>query len=122
MMLSGSRRARSLAMAALSDGTTHHASRLSGRQTVLLGVKLRRRGESWFRSRIVDMSLTGFRLQSSAKLIAGMDVWVMFPGFEGRKATVSWVRSHEAGCRFENPLHPAIFDHIIRMSDPGARG
>ena len=108
-------------MVALSDGTASHSSRLTGRQTVLLGVKVRRKGESWFHSRITEMSLAGFRLQSSARLSIGMDVWVMFPGFEGRKASVSWVRNHEAGCRFENPLHPAIFDHIIRMSDPNAR-
>lgn len=109
-------------MTALTQDQAPHASRLIGRQTVLIGVKLRRQGESWFKSRITDMSLTGFRLLSFVKLRVGMDVWIMFPGFEGRKATVTWVANHEAGCVFETPLHPAIFDHIIRMSDPRARG
>ena len=109
-------------MRALSHGLGYHASRLNGRQTVLIGVHLRRKGESWFRSRITDMSPTGFRLQSFVKFTVGMPVWIMFPGFDGRKATVSWVGSHEAGCNFETPLHPAIFDHIIRTSDPFARG
>jgi len=104
------------------EATSHHISRLHNRQTVLLGVRLRRRKESWFSCRILDMSLAGFRLTSFAKLMPGMEVWIMFPGFEGRKATVTWVGNHEAGCRFEQPLHPAIFDHIVRMSDPIGRG
>ena len=105
-----------------THGREHHSSRLNARQTVLIGVQFRRKSESWFRSRIIDMSLTGFRLQSFVKLSVGMEVWVMFPGFEGRRATVTWAGNHEAGCQFDVPLHPAIFDHIIRMSDPHARG
>ena len=80
---------------------------------VLIGVKVRRPGESWFNSRVADLSTDGFRLQSFAKLAPGVELWVMLPGFEGRKATVLWSRNHEAGCRFNEPLHPAIFDHIV---------
>ena len=88
------------------------------RQNVLIGVKLRRPGETWFTSRISDLSLGGFRLQSFVKLAPGMDLWIMLPGFEGRKAKVLWSRNHEAGCAFERALHPAIFEHILRMSRP----
>jgi hypothetical protein len=95
---------------------------LVARQRVLIGVKLRRRGESWFTSRVTDISPEGFRLSTFVKLEPGMPVWIMLPGFEGRKATVSWVGHHEAGCAFDTPLHPAILDYIIRMSDPTARG
>jgi hypothetical protein len=99
-----------------------HETRLHDRRDVLIGIRLRRKGESWFTSRITDLSLTGCRLSSFARLEEGMDVWIMLPGFDGRRAVVSWVHNHEAGCTFERPLHPAIFDHIIRMSDPRARG
>lgn len=99
---------------------SHHVSRLHYRQTVLLGVQLRRKGERWFSCRILDMSLVGFRLTSFARLQIGMEVWIMFPGFEGRRAKVVWTASHEAGCVLDQPLHPAIFDHIVRMSDPAA--
>jgi hypothetical protein len=99
----------------------HHVSRLVSRQRVLIGVKLRRRGESWFASRVTDISQEGFRLSTFVKLVPGMQLWIMLPGFEGRKATVSWVGFHEAGCAFDVPLHPAILDYILRMSDPKAR-
>lgn len=99
-----------------------HCSRLVARQRVLIGVKLRRRGESWFASRVTDISREGFRLSTFVKLEPGMDVWIMLPGFEGRPAKVVWVGHHEAGCLFVSPLHEAILDYIVRMSDPAARG
>lgn len=92
------------------------------RQTVLIGVKLRRRGESWFASRITDISREAFRLSTYVRLEPGMPIWIMLPGFEGRRATVERVGEHEADCRFDTPLHPAILDYIVRMSDPAARG
>lgn len=98
------------------------ASRKGGsRQTVLIGVKLRRPGETWFTSRVSNLSETGFCLHSFVTLKPGMTVWIMFSGFEGRRATVTWTKGHQAGCMFETPLHRAIFDHIMRVSD-GADG
>lgn len=93
----------------------HGEGRDQHRHTVLIGVKLRRPGETWFTSRIADLSTTGFRLQSFVSLTPGMTIWIMFSGFEGRRAKVVWTRAHEAGCVFETPLHTAIYDHIIRV-------
>lgn len=103
-------------------GPQHHSSRLLARQTVLIGVKLRRRGESWFASRVTSLSREGFRLATYVRLEPGLPIWIMLPGFEGRRATVLSVGEHEADCSFDTPLHPAIFDYIMRMSDPAARG
>lgn len=87
--------------------------RMVERRPVQIGVKVRRPGESWFASRISDLSINGFRLQSFMQLIVGADLWVMLPGFEGRRAQVLWTSGHEAGCVFERPLHPAILDHVV---------
>lgn len=86
------------------------------RHRVLIGVKLRRPGETWFTSRISNLSETGFHLHSFVNLKPGMTVWVMFSGFEGRRATVMWTKGSEAGCMFEAPLHKAIYEHIVRVS------
>tara|TARA_B110001454_G_scaffold190370_1_gene189535 strand:+ start:5599 stop:5934 length:336 start_codon:yes stop_codon:yes gene_type:complete len=88
------------------------------RHTVLIGVKLRRPGETWFTSRVSNLSETGFRLHSFVNLKPGMTIWVMFSGFEGRRATVMWTKGAEAGCMFEAPLHKAIYEHIMRVSAP----
>lgn len=86
------------------------------RHSVLIGVKLRRPGETWFTSRISNLSETGFHLHSFVNLKPGTTIWVMFSGFEGRRATVMWTKGSEAGCMFEAPLHKAIYEHIIRVS------
>jgi hypothetical protein len=86
------------------------------RQLALIGVKLRRPGETWFTSRIADLTATGFRLHSFVTLTPGDTIWVMFSGFEGRRATVIWNKDYESGCIFERPLHTAVLDHIVRMS------
>lgn len=86
------------------------------RRAVHIPVKVRRPGETWHSSRIADLSLTGFRLQSFMKLSSGTELWIMLPGFEGRRASVSWSRAHESGCVFERPLHPAILDHIVKLN------
>ncbi|MCP1468923.1 hypothetical protein J3E64_000594 [Sphingobium sp. OAS761] len=90
--------------------------RTAERRHAQIGVRVRRPGESWFTSRIADLSGTGFRLQSFMKLKAGAELWIMLPGFEGRRARVVWTKGHEAGCSFERPLHPAILDHIVRRA------
>ena len=90
--------------------------RLADRRHVHVPIKVRRPGETWFRSHITDLSVTGFRLQSFMKLCSGDILWIMLPGFEGRRAHVLWTRGHEAGCNFDRPLHPAILDHIIKIS------
>ncbi|AJR24452.1 MULTISPECIES: PilZ domain-containing protein [Sphingobium] len=94
----------------------HGNNRLADRRTAVIGVRVRRPGETWFKSHITDVSEVGFRLKSFMKLAADDDLWIMLPGFEGRRARVLWSRSHESGCVFERPLHPAILDHIIRIS------
>lgn len=91
--------------------------RTAERAYVQMSVKVRRPGETWFSSRIADVSVSGFRLQSFMKLTPGSELWIMLPGFEGRRASVLWTRAHESGCAFERPLHPAVLDHVIKLSE-----
>lgn len=103
-------------MVAQSFPINEIADRSYDRHNLLVSVKLRRPGESWFNARLANLSPTGFRVQSFTRLDLDATIYVMLPGFDGRKAKVVWVREHEAGCQFERPLHPAIFDHVVRMS------
>lgn len=108
-------------MGAESNPDQDRKQRVAERRHVQIGVKVRRPGETWFTSRIADLSISGFRLQSFMKLTVGSELWVMLPGFEGRRARVLWTRGHEAGCAFERPLHPAILDHIVKLSQTAFR-
>jgi len=84
------------------------------RRAAMLDVKLRRAGEGWFSSRIINLSREGFCIDSFVTLEPGSPIWIMFPGFEGRRATVMWVKGHQVGCRFDAPLYEAVLDHILR--------
>ncbi len=86
------------------------------RRRVAIDVKLRRAGEGWFNSRITDLSESGFCIDSFVTLERETPLWIMFPGFEGRRAKVVWVQGHSAGCVFDTPLYPAVLDHIISKS------
>ncbi|MCF8706809.1 PilZ domain-containing protein [Rhizorhapis sp. SPR117] len=108
-------------MAAHNQAFTDQPERLNDRHNLLISVKLRRSGENWFNARLANLSPTGFRVQSFAKLEMDSLIWVMLPGFDARRAKVIWTRDHESGCQFERPLHPAIFDHILRMNRMRAR-
>tara|TARA_R110000868_G_scaffold19843_3_gene84807 strand:- start:2101 stop:2541 length:441 start_codon:yes stop_codon:yes gene_type:complete len=98
-----------------------HKARAAERRHVRISVKVRRPGETWVKSAIADLSVSGFRLQSFMKLLPGGELWIMLPGFEGRRARVLWTRGHEAGCAFEHPLHPAILDHVVKLHEAANR-
>lgn len=96
-------------------------ARAAERRHVRISVKVRRPGETWVKSAIADLSVSGFRLQSFMKLLPGGELWIMLPSFEGRRARILWTRGHEAGCAFEQPLHPAILDHVVKLHEASVR-
>lgn len=94
------------------ESAPNAAPRKDVRRKITIAVKLRRAGESWFSSRITNLSQEGFCIDSFVTLEPGTVIWIMFPGFEGRRATVRWIEGHQVGCRFDAPLHQAVLDHI----------
>src|SRR3546814_19840769 len=87
--------------------------RLNTRCNLLMDVKLRRQGGNWFNARLSNLSLTGFRVQTFARLDLDSTIWVMLPGFAGRRAKIIGTRDHKADCLLEAPPHAGFFDHII---------
>lgn len=88
------------------------------RRAVRLCAQLRDRGSGGaFDIDVVDLSLTGFRAETSFTLWPGTTVWLRMPGFSALEAKVAWRDGFRYGCAFAQPLHPAVFDHIVRMAD-----
>ena len=90
--------------------------RVSKRMPVTLGAGLRQRGASGVTIQVVDLSTHGFRATTHLQLEVGTDVWLRLPGLESCHATVAWSKGNLIGCAFERPLHPAVFDMIVRKS------
>jgi PilZ domain len=71
-------------------------------------------GSSW-PVRLIDLSPRGFRAAWHYSLKAGDRVWLKIGDMEALCALVRWNREFEIGCEFEHPIHPAVFDHIVRQ-------
>ena len=91
-------------------------SRRSLRKAVTMRAHLRDRGQTRFEIDVTDLSLMGFRAETSFTLWPGTIVWLTLPGLAGLEAVVAWRDKTQYGCAFAKPLHPAVFDHIIALS------
>jgi PilZ domain-containing protein len=65
---------------------------------------------------IIDMSPTGAKIESHLTLYPNSLIWLKLPGLEAWQARIAWVNKHEAGCEFVRPLHPAVFDRVVEIS------
>jgi hypothetical protein len=76
-------------------------------------VKLRLSGDRPIAATLRDLSVTGFRTEFVSHLHMGDRVWLSLPGLAPLAASVTWSDGVVTGCRFETPLHVAVFDRIV---------
>lgn len=60
-----------------------------------------------------DVSSRGFRADWPHKLGSGDQVWLKLPGMDALSARVAWELDLMIGCKFDVPLHPAVFAKIV---------
>ncbi len=65
-------------------------------------------------TKVIDISATGFRMESMTYLLGNQVVFLTMPGFESLEATIIWQTEWMYGCQFKRPLHTAIYEHIVR--------
>jgi hypothetical protein len=88
-------------------------NRRAMRLDVRLSAGLREPGSSQrFEVDIIDLSMVGFRCETSFTLTTGSALFVTIPGLGPLECSVAWRRGYVYGCGFERPLHNAVFDHI----------
>ena len=78
-----------------------------------IAATLRDRASNKFHVYLIDLSMTGFQAEAHPSLDPGAIVWLVLPGMQGLEATVMWRQRRVVGCRFNHPLHPAVFDHLV---------
>ena len=64
--------------------------------------------------KVHNLSTTGARIAVAQLLRAGDQIYLKLPGLEPIEARVVWVDSFEAGCEFVRPLHPVMFEAVVR--------
>ena len=63
---------------------------------------------------LVDISRMGVRISTLDPLQPGSTFWIKLPNLEPLEMSVVWAKGFEAGCRFLQPLHPAIFQVVAQ--------
>ncbi|MEO5493340.1 MAG: PilZ domain-containing protein [Sphingomonas sp.] len=89
-------------------------NRDSARASFRIAATLRDRRSNKFEVHLVDLSTSGFQAEAHPSLDPGAIVWLVIPGMEGLEATVMWRKRAVIGCKFNQSLHPAVFDHLVQ--------
>ena len=87
--------------------------RKAERRIVNLAAALREDGAKSAKVVLVDISVGGFKAETSEALEEGHEVWLKLPGHEARRSKVVWSRDNMVGCEFEYPLHPRELEQIV---------
>lgn len=94
--------------------------RMCPREYVTIAVTVRERFWAGQNAELINMSTGGCRISGIA-LKPGDLVWVKIETLASLEARVVWAVAWEAGLNFRQPLHPAVFDHLVKTTrKPGA--
>jgi hypothetical protein len=98
----------------------HQLHRIRARRAPLtLACDVRQGQRPWARSRLLNLSETGFCTIWMPALEVKRGLWLRIPGLQLLKAGIRWREAGIMGCEFESRLHPAVFDHIVRQANAG---
>lgn len=90
------------------------AGRVAERKSVGIIAHLREMGGSRLDLEVHNLSLTGFRAACIYNVPVGARVFLTIPSFSAFEAEVAWRDKQGFGCRFIQPLHPAVLDMIAK--------
>jgi hypothetical protein len=88
--------------------------RQSRRVPVAAEFTVKKLGGFGFQLRAFDLSIGGCRIELIEMVDSGERVIVRLPALEPLGAEVTWVDGANAGLHFQRPLHPAVFDQLMR--------
>jgi hypothetical protein len=92
--------------------------RKSERTPLSAEVMLRRAGRHNFNVKVLDASPFGCKVEFLDCPDLDERVFVKFDGLEGLEAYVCWVGDRVVGVEFEKPIHPAVFEALIKRACP----
>lgn len=89
-------------------------SRECERGKVTIRADIRESGSGKQQISVLDLSRTGFRMHCIFLIPPDRTVYLTMPGFASMEAKIAWHDEDYYGCQFKQPLHEAIYDHVIR--------
>ncbi|HVR89667.1 MAG TPA: PilZ domain-containing protein [Novosphingobium sp.] len=70
----------------------------------------------WAMVQIDDLSQAGFRIIWLPQFSLGSPLRIRIPRMQVLTATIRWHEGKTLGCEFVEPLHVAVFEHIVRSA------
>lgn len=94
------------------DGQSFKARQFS-RDSVKIISDIREHGGGRHKVSVLDLSRSGFRMQSATFIPADRVIYLTIPGYHPLESRIAWNEKEFYGCEFVNKLHVAIYDHLI---------
>lgn len=83
------------------------------RAEVTLLCEVRQGVTPWQMVRLNDISQSGFRIALLPGARVNVPLRIRIPGLRMLTAQVRWIEGKTVGCEFAEPLHVAVFEHIV---------
>jgi hypothetical protein len=96
----------------IDESCTRHGDRAE----VILLCEVRQGTAPWAMARLEDISPTGFRIAWLPHCSVDKPLRIRIPGLNLLSAEIVWREGKAVGCAFKEPLHVAVFEHIVRAS------
>jgi hypothetical protein len=87
--------------------------RKAERRIVNLAAALREHGATTSSIVLIDVSIGGFKAETTEPVEEGSEVWLKLPGFEAKRSRVVWNKDNVIGCEFDCPIHQSELDVIV---------
>jgi hypothetical protein len=91
----------------------------SERAEVALVCEVRQGVQPWQFVRLGDISPAGFQIPVLPYAKRDVPVRIRIPGLAMLTAHIRWQRDKAVGCEFAEPLHVAVFEHIVKQAAAG---
>lgn len=88
----------------------------STRAEISLICEVRQGTRIWRTVQLDNLSAEGFRLCWQPDVNMEMPVRIRIPGLQVLTAQIRWRTNAAIGCEFYEPLHEAVFGHIVRQA------
>lgn len=83
------------------------------RAEVTLICEVRQGLKPWKAARLSDISQAGFHIAWLPDCNPAIPLRIRIPGLQMLSARIRWRRGKSVGCEFTEPLHVAVFEHIV---------
>lgn len=97
-----------------ADYTQSLNNRKTARNAVQMTAYLRLSIGQKFKVSVLDLSQTGFRVETGNQIEVGSRVYLAIPELNSLPAQIAWCSKTFYGCEFLNPLHCSVFEYVAR--------